>query len=155
MGDTLGKPSSQYCVGLEVAARYACNDARIVNARAREGFVLIARGFERLDRKARQGVALLGSGFLKLDARAREDTVKLDTDARRNAARLQSMATDLKDEASAQLKTAAEKHWSDGGLDADLRLADLRAKRRAMEDAYMALQVKSPFRWSLMLWMSD
>ncbi|KAI5062958.1 hypothetical protein GOP47_0021505 [Adiantum capillus-veneris] len=137
---TLERPS-QYCMGLEVAARHACNDARIVNARAREGFVLIARGFERLDRRARQDVALLGSGFLKLDARAREETVKLDIDARRNAARLQSMATDLRDEASAQLKTAAEKHWSDGALDADLRLADLRAKRRAMEDAYMALQL--------------
>lgn len=138
---TLEKPPPQCCSGLKEAARYACNDARIVNACAREGFGLIAQGFERLDRRARQDVALLGSGFLKLDARAREDTVKLDIDARRNAARLQTIATDLKDEASAQLKTAAEKHWSDGALDADLRLADLRAKRRAMEDAYLALQL--------------
>eukprot|EP00250_Pteridium_aquilinum_P001002 c11182_g1_i1 orf=546-1841(+) len=138
---TLEKPSPQCCSGLKEAARFACNDARIVNARAREGFILIARGFERLDRRARQDVAILGSGFLKLDARAREDTVKLDSDARKKAARLQTIAADLKDEASAQLKTAAEKHWSDGALDADLRLADLRAKRRAMEDAYMALQL--------------
>lgn len=143
---TLEKPSPQCCSGLKEAARHACNDARIVNACAREGFVLIAQGFERLDRRARRDVALLGSGFSKLDARAREDTLKLDNDARRNAALLQTIASYLKYDAAEQLKTAAEKHWSDGGLDADLRLADLRAKRRAMEDAYLALQLVKSIR---------
>lgn len=139
--DTLYKSSPACCRGLKEAARYARNDARIVNARAREGFVLLARGFEKLDRRARKDVALLGSGFLKLDARARQDTVKLDSDAREKAARLQSMAAGLTGKAQVQLKSAAEKHWSDGALDADLRLADLRAKRRAMEDAFIAFQL--------------
>jgi hypothetical protein len=34
--------SATYC-GLKEAAKYAVNDARIVNARAREGFLLLAR----------------------------------------------------------------------------------------------------------------
>lgn len=138
---TLEQSSPECCSGLKEAARYACNDAKIVNARAREGFVLLARGFERLDRRARKDVALLGLQFLKLDARARQDTEKLDTDARRNADRLRSMAVGLTDKAQIRLKRAAEKHWSDGALDADLRLADLRAKRRAMEDAFISLQL--------------
>ncbi|XP_024364945.2 senescence-associated protein AAF, chloroplastic isoform X2 [Physcomitrium patens] len=95
----------------------------------------------RLDMRAREGVALLGSGFLKLDARAREDVLKLDTQARRDMLRLRHIALGLTETASMELSSAAEEHWSDGALDADLRLADLRARRRAMEDLYAAVLV--------------
>jgi len=47
----------------------------------------------------------------------------------------------LTDKAQSRLKRAADKHWSDGALEADLRLADLHAKQRAMEDALMALEL--------------
>eukprot|EP00249_Psilotum_nudum_P021941 c28308_g2_i2 orf=560-1261(+) len=113
----LDKKSPKCCQVLRRAARYACNDAKLVNARAREGIVLLARGFERLDKRARQDVALLGTRFLKLDARAKQDTGKLDSDAREKAAHLKSIAEGLSDKAQATLKLAAEEHWSDGALD--------------------------------------
>ncbi|CAH2065678.1 unnamed protein product [Thlaspi arvense] len=99
-----------------------------------------ANGIMRLDARARQDVAILGSGFLKLDARAREDTEKIDRDVKRKAERLHHIATILKNIAQSKLKNAADKHWSDGALEADLRRADFRAKQRAMEDALMALE---------------
>ncbi|MQL41500.1 hypothetical protein EI012_26695, partial [Escherichia coli] len=46
----------------------------------------------------------------------------------------------MKDKAQSRLKSAADEHWSDGALEADLRLADFRAKQRAMADALMALE---------------
>ncbi|CAA7024749.1 unnamed protein product [Microthlaspi erraticum] len=131
--------SSQFLV------EYVSNDAKFVNERARNDFVLLSRGIMRLDARARQDVAILGSGFLKLDARAREDTEKIDRDVKRKAERLHHIATILKNIAQSKLKNAADKHWSDGALEADLRRADFRAKQRAMEDALMALEVKNKF----------
>ncbi|XVE72223.1 hypothetical protein DITRI_Ditri11bG0022400 [Diplodiscus trichospermus] len=146
--------------GLAEACRFACNDAKFVNERARNDLVLLSRGIMRLDARARQDVAILGSGFLKLDARAREDTEKIDRNVKKKAERLHQIATILKDKAQSRLKTAADKHWSDGALEADLRRADFRAKQRAMEDALMALEFmknihdmmvskvyKFPLRW--------
>ncbi|KAG9140902.1 hypothetical protein Leryth_010434 [Lithospermum erythrorhizon] len=46
----------------------------------------------------------------------------------------------LKNKAESRLKKAADKHWSDGALEADLRRADFVAKQRAMEDSLMALE---------------
>ncbi|XVF20599.1 hypothetical protein REPUB_Repub12eG0014500 [Reevesia pubescens] len=126
--------------GLAEACRFACNDAKFVNERARNDLVLLSRGIMRLDARARQDVAILGSGFLKLDARAREDTEKIDQNVKKKAERLHHIATILKDKAQSRLKRAADKHWSDGALEADLRRADFRAKQRAMEDALMALE---------------
>jgi hypothetical protein len=40
-----------------------------------------------------------------------------------------------------ELSIVAEEHWSDGALDADLRLVDLRTRRRVMEDVHVSLQV--------------
>nr|GMC96784.1 senescence-associated protein SPA15, chloroplastic [Ipomoea batatas] len=99
----------------------------------------------RLDARARQDVAFLGSEFLKLDAfllvaRARENTEKIDNDVKRKAERLHHVATILKNKAQSRLKNAADRHWSDGALEADLRRADFAAKQRAMEDALMALE---------------
>ncbi|KAJ7553236.1 hypothetical protein O6H91_06G089300 [Diphasiastrum complanatum] len=132
------------CGGLAKAARYACNDALFVSAaaqtldeRARSDLTLLAQEFSRLDMRARQDVALLGSGFLKLDARAREDAEKLDTRARRKVQRLKYIAMEL---AGTELKIAAAEHWNDGALEADLRLADLRARRRALEDSFTTFQ---------------
>ncbi|KAJ4909905.1 senescence-associated family protein [Raphanus sativus] len=124
----------------QVLVEYVSNDAKFVNERARSDFVLLSRGFMRLDARARQDVAIIGSGFLKLDARAREDTDKIDRDVKRKAERLHHIATILKNIAQSKLKNAADKHWSDGALEADLRRADFRAKQRAMEDALMALE---------------
>uniref|UniRef100_A0A1J3FUG5 Senescence-associated protein SPA15, chloroplastic n=1 Tax=Noccaea caerulescens TaxID=107243 RepID=A0A1J3FUG5_NOCCA len=124
----------------QVLVEYVSNDAKFVNERARNDFVLLSRGIMRLDARARQDVAILGSGFLKLDARAREDTEKIDRDVKRKAERLHHIATILKNIAQSKLKNAADKHWSDGALEADLRRADFRAKQRAMEDALMALE---------------
>ncbi|KAG5409579.1 hypothetical protein IGI04_005898 [Brassica rapa subsp. trilocularis] len=124
----------------QVLVEYVSNDAKFVNERARSDFVLLSRGIVRLDARARQDVAILGSGFLKLDARAREDTEKIDRDVKRKAERLHHIATILKNIAQSKLKNAADKHWSDGALEADLRRADFRAKQRAMEDALMALE---------------
>ncbi|KAK8287906.1 hypothetical protein V6Z11_D07G086200 [Gossypium hirsutum] len=146
--------------GLAEACRFACNDAKFVNERARNDIVLLSRGIMRLDARARQDVAILGSGFLKLDARAREDTEKIDRGVKKKAERLHHIATILKAKAESRLKKAADKHWSDGALEADLRRADFRAKQRAMEDALMALEFvknihdmmvskgyKFPLRW--------
>ncbi|KAK3218461.1 hypothetical protein Dsin_012431, partial [Dipteronia sinensis] len=127
--------------GLAEACKFVFNDAKFVNERARNDIVLLSRGIMRLDARARQDVAILGSEFLKLDARAREDTEKIDRNVKRKAERLHHIATILKDKAESRLKNAADKHWSDGALDADLRLADFRAKQRAMEDALMALEL--------------
>ncbi|XP_024374900.1 senescence-associated protein AAF, chloroplastic isoform X2 [Physcomitrium patens] len=138
------------------AARCAFNDAMLVRAtvqnideRARSDFHLLSRQILRLDRRVREDVALLGSGFLKLDARAREDVVKLDTNARQKMMRLRHIALGLTESASMELSNAAEEHWSDGALDADLRLVDLRARRRAMEDLYAALEVVKNVRDAL------
>ncbi|XP_065849163.1 senescence-associated protein AAF, chloroplastic isoform X2 [Euphorbia lathyris] len=94
----------------------------------------------RLDARVRRDVAILGSGFLKLDARAREDTEKIDRNMKRKAERLHYIANRIKVRAESRLKTAADKHWSDGALVDDLRRADMQAKQRAMEDALMALE---------------
>ncbi|KNA25538.1 hypothetical protein SOVF_005890 [Spinacia oleracea] len=126
--------------GLAEAYKYVHNDAKFVNERARKDIVLLSRGLRSLDARARQDVAILGLEFLKLDARAREDTEKIDNDVKRKAERLHHIATILKDKAKSRLKTAADQHWSDGALEADLRRADLRAKRRAMGDTLMALE---------------
>ncbi|XP_021766214.1 uncharacterized protein LOC110730700 [Chenopodium quinoa] len=126
--------------GLAEAYKYAHNDAKFVNERARRDMVLLSRGLRSLDARARQDVAILGLEFLKLDARAREDTEKIDHNVKRKAERLHHIATIVKDKAKSRLKTAADQHWSDGALEADLRRADQRAKRRAMEDTLMALE---------------
>ncbi|GMP32516.1 hypothetical protein CsSME_00006234 [Camellia sinensis var. sinensis] len=97
-------------------------------------------GMMRLDARVRQDVAIIGSEFLKLDARARKDTKKIDHDVKKKAERLNHIAAILKDKAQSRLKKAADKHWSDGALEADLRRADFFAKQRAMEDALMALE---------------
>ncbi|KAA0032773.1 uncharacterized protein E5676_scaffold428G00190 [Cucumis melo var. makuwa] len=94
----------------------------------------------RLDARARQDVAILGSEFLKLDARAREDTETIDRNVKKKAERLRRIAATLREKAQSSLKSAADEHWSAGALEADLRLADFRAKQRAMEDALMALE---------------
>ncbi|XP_076932145.1 senescence-associated protein AAF, chloroplastic-like isoform X3 [Bidens hawaiensis] len=98
------------------------------------------RGIRRLDARARQDVAILSSGFLKLDARAREDTEKIDNDVKKRAEHLHHIALILKNKAHSKLKSVADRHWSDGALEADLRRADYIAKQRAMEDALMALE---------------
>ncbi|XP_014504443.1 uncharacterized protein LOC106764645 [Vigna radiata var. radiata] len=116
--------------GLADACRFVCNDAKF-----------LSRGIMRLDARARQDVAFLGTEFLKLDARAREDTEKIDRNVKEKASWLSRIATLLKDKAQSRLKNAADEHWSDGALEADLRLADFRAKQRAMEDAFMALEL--------------
>ncbi|XP_051117509.1 senescence-associated protein AAF, chlorolplastic-like isoform X2 [Andrographis paniculata] len=126
--------------GLAQAHEFACNDAKFVNERAKDDIVLLSRSIARLDARARQDVAFLGSEFLKLDARAREDVEKIDYDVKRKAERLRYITTLLKNEAQDKLRTAADKHWSDGALEADLKLADVVAKRRAMEDSLMALE---------------
>ncbi|KAM1078474.1 hypothetical protein TB2_025164 [Malus domestica] len=126
--------------GLAEACKFVYNDAKFVNERARNDIILLSRGIMRLDARVRQDIAILGSGFLKLDARARKDTEKIDRNVKKKAELLHHIAMILKDKAESRLKTAADKHWSDGALEADLRRADLRAKQRAMEDALMALE---------------
>ncbi|KAI7752082.1 hypothetical protein M8C21_008383 [Ambrosia artemisiifolia] len=125
---------------LAEACKFAYNDARYVNERARNDIVLLSRGIRRLDARARQDVAILGSGFLKLDARAREDTEKIDNDVKKRAEHLHHIALVLQNKAHSKLKSVADRHWSDGALEADLRRADYIAKQRAMEDALMALE---------------
>ncbi|KAM7515850.1 hypothetical protein LguiA_005433 [Lonicera macranthoides] len=127
-------------LGLAEACKFVYNDAKYVNERARNDIVLLSRGIMRLDARARQDIAILGSGFLKLDARAREDTEKIDNDVKRRAERLHHIAIILKNKAESRLRKAADKHWSDGALEADLRRANLLAKQRAMEDALTALE---------------
>ncbi|XP_009334428.2 senescence-associated protein AAF, chlorolplastic isoform X3 [Pyrus x bretschneideri] len=126
--------------GLAEACKFVYNDAKFVNERARNDIILLSRGIMRLDARVRQDIAILGSGFLKLDARAREDTQKIDRNVKKKAERLHHIAMILKEKAESRLKTAADKHWSDGALEADLRRANLRAKQCAMEDALMALE---------------
>ncbi|KAH7682542.1 Armadillo-like helical-containing protein [Dioscorea alata] len=126
--------------GLAEACRFVYNDAKFVNERARNDIILLSRGITRLNDRARQDVAVLGLEFLKLDARAREDTEKIDHGVKKKAARLHHIATTLKDKAHSKLKTVADKHWSDGALEADLRRANFCMRRRAMEDAFMALK---------------
>lgn len=116
------------------------NDAKYVNERARNDIVLLSRGITQLNDRARQDVAVLGLGILKLDARAREDTEKIDHGMKRKAACLHHITTKLKDKAKSKLKRAADQHWSDGALEADLKRADYVVRRRAMEDAFMALK---------------
>lgn len=132
--------SSNSCRGLANAAKYACNDAKFMNERARNDIILLSRGITILNDRARQDVAIIGSEFLKLDARAREDTGKVDSGVKKKAACLKHIAEGLTDKAQTKLKMAVAEHWSDGALEADLRRADLRARRRAMEDAFMALE---------------
>lgn len=132
--------SSNSCRGLANAAKYACNDAKFMNERARNDIILLSRGITILNARARQDVAIIGSEFLKLDARAREDTGKVDSGVKKKAACLKHIAEGLTDKAQTKLKMAVAEHWSDGALEADLRRADLRARRRAMEDAFMALE---------------
>ncbi|KAK6125878.1 hypothetical protein DH2020_040380 [Rehmannia glutinosa] len=103
--------------GLAEACRFVSNDAKFVNERARNDIVLLSRGIMKLDARARQDVAFLGSEFLKLDARAREDTEKVDHDVKRKAEKLHHVATILKNIAQSSLKSAADKHWSDGALE--------------------------------------
>ncbi|KAI0502196.1 hypothetical protein KFK09_017143 [Dendrobium nobile] len=126
--------------GLAEACKFVYNDAKFVNERARNDIILLSRGLTRLNDRARQDVAVLGLGFLKLDARAREDTGKIDSHMRKKAAYLRHVATILKNKAQSKLKNAADEHWSDGALEADLKRADSVARRRAMEDAFMALK---------------
>ncbi|KAL1820432.1 hypothetical protein ACET3Z_015301 [Daucus carota] len=126
--------------GLAEAMEFAYNDAKFVNERARNDIVLLSRGLMRLDARARQDVSIIGSEFLKLDARAREDTEKIDQDVKRRAEHLHHIAIILKNKAQSRLQKAADKHWSDGALEADLRRADLIAKQRARDDAVMALE---------------
>ncbi|KAI3665121.1 hypothetical protein L6452_43739 [Arctium lappa] len=125
---------------LAEACKFAYNDARYVNERAKNDMFLLSRGIRKLDARARQDVAILGSGFLKLDARAREDTEKIDNDVKKRAEHLHHIALILKNKAQSKLKSVADRHWSDGALEADLRRADYIAKQRAMEDALMALE---------------
>ncbi|KAK6913539.1 hypothetical protein RJ641_023140 [Dillenia turbinata] len=125
---------------LAEACKFVHNDAKYVNERARNDIILLSRGLMRLDARARQDVAILGLKFLKLDARAREDTVKIDHDVKKKAEHLHHIAMILKNKAQSQLKSAADQHWSNGALEADLRRADFCAKQRAMEDALMALE---------------
>ncbi|KAL4569242.1 hypothetical protein LXL04_024878 [Taraxacum kok-saghyz] len=134
IGDTITNQA------LAEACRFAYNDARYVNERAKNDIFLLSRGIMRLDARARQDVAILGSGFLKLDARAREDTEKIDNNVKKRAERLHHIALILKKKAESKLKSVADQHWSDGALEADLRRADYIAKQRAMEDALMALE---------------
>lgn len=126
--------------GLAEACKFVYNDAKYVNERAKRDIILISRGIMKLDARARQDIAFLGSEFLKVDARAREDTEKFDLDVKRKAERLHHIATILKNKAESRLKSAADRHWSDGALEADLLRADSAAKQRALGDALMALE---------------
>ncbi|XP_010234155.1 senescence-associated protein OSA15, chloroplastic isoform X1 [Brachypodium distachyon] len=126
--------------GLSEACQFVYNDAKFVNQRAQSDILLLSRGITRLNKRACQDVAVLGLGFLKLDARARKDTQKIDNSVKERAAHLTNFARILKERAQSDLKKAADQHWSDGALEADLRRADLVVRRRAMEDAFMALK---------------
>ena len=134
------KKSVKSSQGLAEACKFVYNDAKFVNERAQNDILLLSRGITRLNKRACQDVAVLGSGFLKLDARARKDTKKIDHSVKERAARLTHFARILKEQAQSDLKKAADQHWSDGALEADLRRADSVVRRRAMEDAFMALK---------------
>ncbi|KAF6163510.1 hypothetical protein GIB67_002515 [Kingdonia uniflora] len=136
--------------GLADICKFMYNDAKFVNERAHNDIILLSRGIMKLNDRACQDFAILGTEFLKIDARAREDTEKIDNGVKKKAERLHHIATVfisisallmiLKDKAQSKLRSAADKHWNDGALEADLRRADSLAKRRAMEDAFMALE---------------
>ncbi|XP_037455328.1 senescence-associated protein OSA15, chloroplastic-like isoform X6 [Triticum dicoccoides] len=130
--------------GLSEACQFVYNDAKFVNERAQSDILLLSRGITRLNKRASKDVAVLGLGFLKLDdclkARARKDTRKIDNSVKERAAHLTNFARILKERAHSDLKKAADQHWSDGALEADLRRADMVVRRRAMEDAFMALK---------------
>ncbi|XP_062218945.1 senescence-associated protein OSA15, chloroplastic isoform X2 [Phragmites australis] len=130
------KKSAYASQGLADACKFVYNDAKFVNERAQSDILLLSR----LNKRACQDVAVLGLGFLKLDARARKDTQKIDHSVKERAACLNDFARALKERAESDLKKAADQHWSDGALEADLRRANLVVKRRAMEDAFMALK---------------
>jgi hypothetical protein len=66
---------------------------------------------------------------------------KLDLKARKKITSLRHIAWGMKESACMELSIVAEEHWSDGALDADLRLVDLRTRRRVMEDVHVSLQV--------------
>lgn len=138
--ENFSKHTSQSSKGLAGICRFVFNDMEYVNERARNDIILLSRGMMKLNDSACQDVAVLGSEFLKLDARAREDTEKIDHGVKRKAERLHQIAIIFQDKAQSKLRNAADKHWNNGALKADLRLADLVAKRRAMEDAFMALK---------------
>ncbi|CAK9863437.1 unnamed protein product [Sphagnum jensenii] len=145
---TLLKSSDNSCGGPAEAARFAYNDAMVVCAaahnldeRARSDIALLSQEISRLNMQARAGIAKLGSGFLMLDARAREDVEKLDLKARKKITSLRHIAWGMKESACMELSIVAEEHWSDGALDADLRLVDLRTRRRVMEDVHVSLQI--------------
>lgn len=126
--------------GLSKVCQFVYNDAKFVNERAQSDILLLSRGITRLNKRASQDVAVLGLGFLKLDARARKDTQKIDNSVKERAAHLTNFARILKERTQSDLKKAADQHWSDGALEADLRRADMVVRRRAMEDAFMALK---------------
>ncbi|EPS57754.1 hypothetical protein M569_17063, partial [Genlisea aurea] len=126
---------------LAEACRFVHNDAKLMNERARNDIILLARGLEMLNARAQNDVAFLSSEFLKMDVRAREDTEKIDNDVKERAQRLRHIAFILKSKAQISLKTAADKHWNDGALEADLKRADVAAKKRALEDSLMALEL--------------
>ncbi|CAK9156030.1 unnamed protein product [Ilex paraguariensis] len=111
--------------GLAEACKFVHNDAKYVNERARSDIVMLSRSIKLT--------------FYWL-ARAREDTEKIDHNVKRRAEGLHQIATILKNKAQSKLKTVADRHWSDGALEADLRRADFCAKQRAMEDALLALE---------------
>ncbi|CAN6346242.1 unnamed protein product [Urochloa humidicola] len=134
------KKSAYDSQGLAEACKFVYNDAKFVNERAQNDILLLSRGITKLNKRAREDAAVLGMGFLKLDARARKDTQKIDHSMKERAARLEYFARVLKERAESDLKKAADQHWSDGALEADLRRADLVVKRRAVEDAFMALK---------------
>nr|GEW42976.1 senescence-associated protein SPA15, chloroplastic isoform X2 [Tanacetum cinerariifolium] len=108
---------------LAEACKFAYNDARYVNERAKSDIILLSRGIMTLDARARQDVAILGSGFLKLDARAREDTEKIDNDVKKRAEHLHRIALIFKNKAQSKLKSVADRHWSDGALEVGISLA--------------------------------
>lgn len=131
-----GRASASSIRGLAEACKFAYNDAKFVNKKARNDIILLSRGITRLNNRARRDVAVLGLGFLKLDARAREDTEKIDNGVRQGA-RMHNVVTG---NAQSKLQTVVDKHWSDGALEADLRRADFVVRRRAMEDAFIAMK---------------
>ncbi|KAK4278017.1 hypothetical protein QN277_015919 [Acacia crassicarpa] len=126
--------------GLAGASRFAHEDAKFLNERARSDISSLSCGMMTLEARVRKDAAFLGTEFLKLDARAREDTRKVDRKVKEKAKLLHHLATIWKDKAQSRLKSAADEHWSDGALKVDLHLADLRAKHRAMVDTLMALE---------------
>ncbi|KAI3689796.1 hypothetical protein L2E82_47765 [Cichorium intybus] len=65
----------------------------------------------------------------------------IDNDVKKIVERLHHIALIFKNKVDSKLKSVADRHWSDGALEADLRRVDYIAKQRAIEDALMALEV--------------